>query len=382
MLTWTALAAAWIAAMVSCAPAGPSASSGETVRSAASRGAVSDHAAATGASSIDHVILLSVDGLRPEAFLPPLVDGHPGLRRLIQDAWTPEARCDPDISITLPNHIGMVTGRLVAGPAGHGWTSNEDPPSIKFGGSLHAKRGSYVSSVFDVAHEAGVRTAVVAGKWKFALFEQSYSEGGTATAGDPPPFGRDKIDCFVFTPDPIDEAHLQLTVLHGAAAAGRRSFSFLHLPTPDFSGHGKGWDLTEGSEYRRALLKIDAAVGALLDGIEQSPDLRRRVAIVLTADHAGGVPFRSHTDPEAPVNFTIPFVVWRGGAGPSVDLYEINPASRRRPARSERFTADAAPPIRNADAGNACLSLLGLPAIPGSQANAKQDLTLIAPSGR
>ncbi|MFM7808444.1 MAG: hypothetical protein ACKPEA_11045, partial [Planctomycetota bacterium] len=97
-------------------------------------------------------------------------------------------------------------------------------------------------------------------------------------------------------------------------------------------------------------------------------------AIVLTADHGGGVPFLSHTDNTAPVNFTIPFLVWLGGDGEPRDLYELNAAVRRKPAASERFAADAPPPIRNADAGNLALSLLGLPAIPGSTANASQDL--------
>ena len=79
-------------------------------------------------TAIDHVILISVDGLRPEAILRPLVDQHPAMKQLTQGAWTAQARCDPDISITLPNHIDMITGRLVAGKHGHGWVGNTDPP--------------------------------------------------------------------------------------------------------------------------------------------------------------------------------------------------------------------------------------------------------------
>ncbi|NBU42158.1 MAG: hypothetical protein EBS51_15445, partial [Planctomycetia bacterium] len=59
-------------------------------------------------------------------------------------------------------------------------------------------------------------------------------------------------------------------------------------------------------------------------------------------------------------------------------LYELNSTVRRKPAASERFAANAPPPIRNGDAGNLALSLLGLPAIPGSTINASQDLVVEA----
>jgi hypothetical protein len=102
------------------------------------------------------------------------------------------------------------------------------------------------------------------------------------------------------------------------------------------------------------------------------------VAIVLTADHGGGVPRISHVDAEAPINFTIPFLVWLGRDGESLDLYQLNRDTRRQPAPSERFAADGPPPIRNAELGNVALSILGLPGIPGSTANAAQDLRLQA----
>ena len=327
-------------------------------------------------TAIDHVILISVDGLRPEAILPPLVDQHPAMKQLTQGAWTAQARCDPDISITLPNHIDMITGRLVAGKHGHGWVGNTDPPSRTMGGTMHVKPGHYISSVFDVAHDAGVQTAMISGKWKFVLFEQSYGEDAGGPDDVAPNYGKDKIDCFVCSPKSMDQVQQLAAFIQGASDRQKKTFTFLHLALPDFVGHASGWDLSDGSAYRQALLDIDTALGFVLSKINNSPTLKDRVAIVLTADHGGGVPFISHLDPEAPVNFTIPFVVWSGVNQTPVDLYSINTTSRHCPAVNERFSDNPLPPIRNAEAGNTCLMLLGLPAIPGSTVNAGQDLQI------
>lgn len=80
------------------------------------------------AKVINHVILISVDGLRPELLKAPLIEKHPSMARLLRGPHTFEARTDPDSTVTLPNHVGMVTGRLFAGPLGHNWLGNSDPP--------------------------------------------------------------------------------------------------------------------------------------------------------------------------------------------------------------------------------------------------------------
>ena len=330
----------------------------------------------SGAPRPDHVVIVSVDGLRPECVAPPMCGSYPALARLSRGPHTLQARCDPQISVTLPNHVGMITGRTAAGEAGHGWTANDDPPARKHGGSLHARSGAYIHGVFDVAHDRGLRTALICGKWKFVLFEQTYGEdaGGPDTLA--PDDGRDKLDLFVCDPNPLSEADHTITFLRDAASQGRGSITFLHLPTPDFAGHASGWDLADGSPYRKGVADADGVLSRMLAALDADAALRGKVAIVLTADHGGGVPRISHVDPEAPINFTIPLLVWMGRDQEPSDLYDLNPQTRRRPAPSERFAADAPPPIRNAEVANVALSILGLPAIPGSTANAAQDLRL------
>jgi predicted AlkP superfamily pyrophosphatase or phosphodiesterase len=327
----------------------------------------------------DHVLLVSVDGLRPECAGPDLAQAYPGLARIARGPHTLDARCDHDISITLPNHVCMITGRPVLGENGHGWTENGDPPARKHGGALALRKGGDVDSVFDVAHDRGLRTAMVVGKWKFVLFEQSYGEDAGDQDQLAPDDGRDKIDSFACTPEPMAIADLSLVALREAVRSGRRSLAMVHFPNADFAGHAHGWDLTEGSPYRASVAAIDAALQRMLSAIDADASLKGRVAIVLTADHGGGVPFLSHTDPAAPINFRIPFLVWLGADTQPADLYEINATSRTRPPPGERAAASGPPPIRNADAGNTALALLGLPPIPGSVANARQDLATAAP---
>jgi hypothetical protein len=89
-------------------------------------------------SRIEHVVMVSVDGLRPECIAAPIAASYPALTRLARGPHTLQARCDPQISVTLPNHIDMITGRTVAGDAGHGWIANDDPPRFTRGKWLPA----------------------------------------------------------------------------------------------------------------------------------------------------------------------------------------------------------------------------------------------------
>jgi hypothetical protein len=76
-----------------------------------------------------------------------------------------------------------------------------------------------------------------------------------------------------------------------------------------------------------------------------------------------------------------PFIVWLGSDRAAAELSALN-ADRRATLPSSAYAANDAspPPIRNAEAGNLALQLLGLPPIPGSVANARQDLVLAEPA--
>lgn len=327
------------------------------------------------APAIDHVVLVSVDGLHPAVLAPPHLGSLPAFTRLMRGPHTLEARTDADITVTLPNHLGMVTGLPATQ---HGWLRNDDPPGLRQGGTVHDKAGRYVPSVFDVAHDHGLTTGCFIGKSKFWLLEQSYgaARGAADITGEDD--GKAKLDLFVFAEACETSTQQLIARLHHAASAGERSLDLLHFAEPDLAGHAHEWDLTPGSPYLRSIARVDASLTMLLAAIDANEALRGRTAIVLTTDHGGGAPPKTHTDAEAPCNFVIPFLVWHGRDGPDADLYELNPRSRARPSPLENPSSeDAPPPIRNSELGNLGLALLGLPSIPGSLFGGAAPLVLV-----
>ncbi len=317
----------------------------------------------------NHVIVISCDGMRPDAVAKLGEKGLPNLHRLMKEgAYTGNARTDKDYTVTLPNHTCMITGRGVKGEAGHNWTSNGTP---KLGEFLHKNKKAYLCSMFDVVHDHGLKTAVFASKKKFVLYDISYNErfGEPDTVGADN--GRDKIDDYEFEEDSAKLIARYLVKMTRAPY----HLSFIHLRDPDTAGHAHGWDLTDDSKYLRALAKCDMLIGQLLTLIEGDDRLRDRTWMIVTADHGGRLETKTHTAAEQPLNYTIPFFVWGPGVSKGADLYTINAETRKDPGEvNPPYGADDLPPIRNGDGGNLALKLLGLPQIKGSTINAKGDL--------
>lgn len=318
------------------------------------------------AHGAQYVIHVSVDGLRPDAVTALGPTGAPNFYRLrTEGAFTDNARTDFDYTLTLPDHASQLTGRGVAGPTGHGWDINVDD-----GTTVHTRKGSYVMSVFDVAHDNGRSTALFTGKDKFAVFDRSWDgvNGAPDLVGTDD--GVDKIDTYVFNGDTTQLVADYVTAMTSAPFA----YSLLHLRDPDTAGHGSGWDTAPGSDYLASVGSVDTWLGDLLALVEGDINLAGKTAIVLTADH-GGIN-ATHSPASEPANYTIPFYVWGAGVA-DVDLYSANVGSRLDPGGTRPGYDDPLQPIRNGDAPNLALGLLGLGSIPGSTINAGRDLTVV-----
>ena len=323
--------------------------------------------------TVSRVIHVSVDGLAAVYLREAMTSApaeFPTFWRLITNgASTFNARCDYDYSLTLPNHSSMFTGRPVLQPAGmpetthHGHVINSDDD-----GTLHDWNPAvaYQASVFDVAHDHGLKTALLASKLKFGYYARTWNaEHGTpdVTGEDN---GRNKIDFAQFTNGdtnpPIYTASEPLvnSVLNGLTNSGW-NYVFLHFSETDATGHVYGF----GSAFwSNAVRHVDLQLGRILSTIRNSPALANTTALIVSSDH-GGQPNGDHGFPEVLSTYTIPFFLWCPGIPKGADLYALL-ANRKDPGASRIDYVFPDQPLWNGDGGNLAMTLLGLPPIPGS----------------
>ncbi|KRF36614.1 hypothetical protein ASG94_04065 [Nocardioides sp. Soil805] len=299
----------------------------------------------------DTVVAISIDALNPHALRRLGRAKAPNLHRMIrQGASTLNARTEQELTLTLPNHTGMVTGRRIeAATGGHGVTWNDDrltPPTVQ------AAAGGPVESVFTVVDDAGLSAGFFASKTKFSLWDRSW------------PIATD-------TETIIEDNAALVKAFRADLVSQPRAFRLLHLSEPDIVGHAQGF---MGAAYLKAVRRADRRVGTVLRTIRRDPALAGHTTVILTADHGGKG--ANHTDPTKAVDYRVPFLVWGAGTDRGSDLYDLNP-DYADPGRV-RSPYSGTQPVRNGDVANLALDLLGLPAVPGSEHDVAQDLDVSA----
>lgn len=217
-------------------------------------------------------LVVSIDGLRPEAI--PLAD-TPNLDRLIARgaiAWRAQTVLP---SVTLPGHVSMLSG---TSPEVHGVRWNSYQP----------ERGHVaVPTLFSVAHDAGLTTAMFVGKVKLAHI---------AVPGT--------VDTYAYVASG-DAQVVRLAAEHLRAASP--AVLFVHLPDVDTAGHQGGW---LSAPQLDAVTRADAAVGVLLEALGALGRLEDTL-IVVTTDHGGLGTGHGGAEPES---MTIPWLI----AGPGI----------------------------------------------------------------
>jgi predicted AlkP superfamily pyrophosphatase or phosphodiesterase len=214
-------------------------------------------------------VIISIDGLRPDAFTSAAGAAAPniiGLARRGAYSWHAQTIVP---AMTLPAHSSMLSG---VPPTVHGLTWDDWRPD---------KGCISVPTVFGIARAAGLRTVMVVGKEKFRQIEapDTVSSFVLATGGDA---------------DVANQAMVQVQ-------AGF-DLMFVHFPDTDLTGHAHGW---LSAPYLAKVTQADHAVGRLLSALPPE------TTVILSADHGGHANTHGLTLAE---DMTIPWVI----AGPRV----------------------------------------------------------------
>lgn len=208
--------------------------------------AAPDPAETLATGGIQRVLIISYDGLRPDAIAAAPMNN---LLALIESgAYSFTAKTIP-YPATLPSHASMLSGLCMEK---HGVIYN------KYFIYMGYSKGV---DLFDLAHAAGMRTVMVVSKDKLRqlaepettdVFEVRYGESAVAEA-----------------------AVEQISAGFG--------LMFVHFAGADLRGHKYGW---MSDPQFKVLREGDDALGKILTALDQA-GLRQTTLIVVTADHGG-----------------------------------------------------------------------------------------------
>jgi predicted AlkP superfamily pyrophosphatase or phosphodiesterase len=232
---------------------------------------------------IRHVVIISVDGLRPDLALRA---DTPNMHALFNSgSYSFWARTTAE-SVTLPSHTSMLTGVV---PVKHRIQWNMDLPLT------YAIYPAF-PTLFELARQCGYTTAMAAGKSKFVILAKPGSLNWEFI-----PY-TEKIQDY----EVADQA-VAMILLH------QPDLLFVHFPGVDNAGHAFGWS---SKEQMKAIAQADAAIGNVLWALDQA-HVRDSTFILVTADHGGAG--WSH-GPDDPRSRHIPWIAVGPGIRRGLDL--------------------------------------------------------------
>jgi len=197
-------------------------------------------------NTIDLVVLLSIDGLRPDA----IGSGTPNLSHLKREGSYADSAVTVTNSSTLPSHASMLSG---VQPELHGLNFNAYRPERGF---------IRVPSIFLMAERAGLPTAMFVAKQKLHHILREDSPTHFKVAGR------------------CASVVSEFTSYLKQKPSG---LAFLHFGEPDHAGHRHGWMTPQ---YKQAVHGADSCVGALVETLRNANNADR-IMLIVTSDHGG-----------------------------------------------------------------------------------------------
>lgn len=233
-------------------------------------------------ASADSVVIIMVDGLRPDALKQAKV---PALEGLIKRGSSTMKAQTVTPSLTLPAFTSMLTG-LPVEQHGVDWNEYEAPR-----GFIRAP------TVFEIASFNG-------SKWG-AIFIQKEKLLHLAK-----PDRRVLLSlCSINEPGCTSKkvAADVITLYKNATDSRKPSLFLIHLAETDTAGHADGW---MSKPYLKAVEDVDRAIGTIIKGFKDL-ELYEKTTFIITSDHGGHGTTHGTTMPE---DMTIPWIA----AGPGI----------------------------------------------------------------
>lgn len=218
-----------------------------------------------------HVIIISEDGLRPDALLKANGSVHASIMKA--GAYTLRARTIRHAS-TLPSHAAMLSG------------FDEPAHKLSWNGWKPERGFIQVPTVFDAAEQSGNGSAAFVGKQKLAHI---------AHPGSVDIFSRPGYLCKKV----VDEAARYFV-------EKRPALEFIHFSDPDERGHAIGWMSDPQIE---AIRHTDRCLATLIAAVHES-GLDPTTLFILSADHGGHG--RNHSG-RTEEDRLIPWIAWGVG---------------------------------------------------------------------
>jgi predicted AlkP superfamily pyrophosphatase or phosphodiesterase len=232
------------------------------------------------APGVEHVLIISIDGLRPDVFL--LADA-PNIRALAHaGSYTFFGQTIAD-AYTLPAHVSMLTGVT---SEKHGVTWND------YIEDSYAK----VPTLFELAKRKGLSTAMSVAKMKFIALAKPGTIDFAYLADE------DKT-----TDVDVEMEAVKIIIEH------KPQVMFVHFGEVDVAGHARGWG---SAQQMQKIHKADAHVSNVLAALHRA-GVDQSTLIILTSDHGGSG--RGHGPDDLPSK-VIPWIAVGPGVRKDFDL--------------------------------------------------------------
>jgi len=246
------------------------------------------------------VVIISIDGGKPSAIRRLIAEGKlPNLKRLMEEGSYTLTAQTVIPSSTAPAHVSMLTG------IDYPERFPDDEAIVKKNEPFDEGRHRPVSvmTVFEIAKQAGFRTALFAGSGKRIKYVEKPNT----------------LDVAEYLPS--DDERLKRAIALLGDERKRPHLLFLHLTETDHAGHKYGWGndplgIPPSPEYLQALQNIDRRIGQLVAELQRL-NLWAQTLLLITADH-GGID-KNHGG-NSPDETTIPWLAAGGLARRSSEL--------------------------------------------------------------